>query len=95
MKYNRKVALFVSFIAMIGSFYYTYVIFYLRKCASMDIQKWDSKTVTASDFTIQIPITNEIWMSYQHDKTYKMHNPRYGCNHGSLESFNSFLRYEL
>ena len=37
---------------MIAALYYTYVIYYLRKAASIDMELWDAKTVTPADFTV-------------------------------------------
>lgn len=92
--WNKKVALIVSFIAVIASFYFSFVVYYLRKCASMDIRLWDSKTATAADFTVQIPITNEIWLSYQNDLHSKMHH-NHKCKHDKRLTFKEVLRYTI
>lgn len=61
MKANQKIALFVGFVGVIASIYFTYVIYYLKKTSEYDYKIWDAKIITASDFTIQIPIPESLW----------------------------------
>lgn len=37
------------------------VVFYLQKTAKLDYQLWDVQTLTASDFTVEYVITEEMW----------------------------------
>jgi len=43
---------------------YSYTIYYLDKSSTLDFKKWDVNTVTVSDFTVQITITNMVWAKW-------------------------------
>jgi len=41
------------------------IIFYLKKTAILDFMAWDVKTLTASDFTVEMIITESIWALFK------------------------------
>jgi len=47
--------------ACIAAVVFIVVIFYLRKTAALDNQEWDIETLTASDFTVEYTISEEMW----------------------------------
>jgi hypothetical protein len=45
----------------IGAVIFLVVIFYLKKTAALDFQQWDIETLTASDFTVEYSVSEEMW----------------------------------
>jgi len=37
------------------------VIFYMRKTSGLDFMEWDINTLTASDYTVEYVVTEEMW----------------------------------
>lgn len=62
---KRGKGLLVSTCACIASLVFLTVIYYLSKTASLDFMQWDVSTLTASDFTVEMTITESIWALFK------------------------------
>jgi hypothetical protein len=56
--------LVIAAIGLIICWAYSYTIYYLDKSSTLDFKKWDVKTTTISDFTVQITITRMVWAKW-------------------------------
>jgi hypothetical protein len=61
---KREKGLAVSICACIAALVFLVVIFYMKKMAILDFQMWDMKTLTASDFTVEMTITEALWNQF-------------------------------
>lgn len=61
---KREKGLVVSICACIVALIFLVVIFYMKKMAILDFQMWDMKTLTASDFTVEMTITEAVWNQF-------------------------------
>ena len=52
---------------MIIASIYMLCIYYLQEKSDIDFKRWDVNTVTASDFTVQMEITEEQWKYFKLD----------------------------
>jgi hypothetical protein len=55
-KFNQLIGLHMSWIAVLVSTMYIFVILYLRKTSKLNMKLWDFNTVTSGDFTVQIDL---------------------------------------
>lgn len=51
----------ISSIACFAAIFFLIVVFYLKKTNDVDYQQWDLMNLTASDFTVEYSITEEMW----------------------------------
>ena len=56
-----KKALYVTMTAIISCFAYFYTLYFIESTSQWNEKKWDMKTVTSSDFTVEISIPNKVW----------------------------------
>jgi len=61
---KREKGLAVSICACIAALVFLVVIFYMKKMAILDFQMWDMKTLTASDFTVEMTVTEALWNQF-------------------------------
>jgi hypothetical protein len=61
---KRHEALLISCIAIFICLVYLSVLFYFFESSKIDYKVWDVDTVTASDFTVESIITQQIWTSF-------------------------------
>ena len=58
---KRKDGLLISCAAAFSALVFLIVVYYLKKTAILDYQQWDIETLTASDFTVEYTITEDMW----------------------------------
>lgn len=58
---KREQGLLISSIACFAAIFFLIVVFYLKKTNDVDYQQWDLMNLTASDFTVEYFITEEMW----------------------------------
>jgi hypothetical protein len=58
---KREKGLVVSICACIAALIFLVVIFYMKKMAILNFQMWDMRTLTASDFTVEMTVTEALW----------------------------------
>ena len=61
MNQKRKDGLLISCAAAFSALVFLIVVYYLKKTAILDYQQWDIETLTASDFTVEYTITEDMW----------------------------------
>lgn len=77
------------------------VIFYLKKTAGLDFQMWDLQTLTASDFTIEVTITEPMWDKFNVELGKHAELPKGGAapDHTSIKlpvvTFEAYLEHVL
>lgn len=58
---KREEGLLVSCLACVACVVFLVVVYYQKKTNSLDFQSWDVATLTASDFTVEYTITEDMW----------------------------------
>ena len=61
MNQKREDGLLISCAAAFSALVFLIVVYYLKKTAILDYQQWDIETLTASDFTVEYTITEDMW----------------------------------
>jgi len=61
MNSKREQGLFIACCAAFSGVLFMIVVWYLRKTNDVDFMKWDLENLTASDFTIEYEITEDMW----------------------------------
>lgn len=55
----------MSTCACVACLVFLTIIYYLKKTATLDLVQWDVSTLTASDFTVEMTITESIWALFK------------------------------
>ena len=68
---------------------------YLKEAAVIDFKMWDVETVTASDFTVEYAITEEVWTHFKNRKDAIAEKYPENQGLGLLMQFENYLESEL
>ena len=64
----QLVGLTVIELSILMTIIFLCVVYYLKATTNLDFKTWDIDTTTASDFTVQMPISDDMWNWYQREK---------------------------